>query len=252
MAEPDRSKTAFVTTFAVMSFGICNAPATFERVIDYILHGLKLKTRLCYLDDIVIFSHDFVAHLQRLKTFLTCISSAGLQLGLKKYCFGARNLLVLVHVVSRDGGLPDPTKLRAVAELPQPTTMKDLRSFLGPFLFSTFHRQLRLNNSAFVWPSSHQHDLSALSPVCDDALTKLRHIRMSPSILRRFDLLAPTEMRTDASSVGLGAVLAQQKRGFGEYVVAYTCHALTKAYRSIYSLLLARHVPYEHQLSFGP
>lgn len=175
----------------------------------------------------------------------------GQHLRLKKYCFGTRKLVVLVHVKYRDGVLPDPSKLRAVAEFPQPTTMKGLRSFLGLFLFSTFHPQLRLNNSAFDLLRTSR-DLSMWSPACDNALTKLRRILMSPSVVRHFDPLTPTEMHTDASGVGLGAVLLQRKRGFGEHVVAYTCHALTKAYRSAYSLLWARHIPYEHQLPYAP
>lgn len=72
MAEADRAKTAFITPdglyeFNVMPFGLCNAPATFERMMDSILRGLKWKTCLCYLDDIVVFSPDFDTHLRRLE-----------------------------------------------------------------------------------------------------------------------------------------------------------------------------------------
>lgn len=146
MADADRSKTAFVTPdglyeFNVMPFGLCNAPATFERMMDNVLRGLKWKTCLCYLDDIVVFSSDFDTHLERLKQVLTCLTSAGLQLNLKKCRFAARKLTILGHVVSKDGILPDPDKLRAVAEFPKPATLKDLRSFIG--LCSYFRRFVR-------------------------------------------------------------------------------------------------------------
>lgn len=74
MTEADRSKTAFVTPdglyeFNVMPFGLCNAPATFERMMDSILRGLKWHTCLCYLDDVVVFSRDFSTQLQRLRRY---------------------------------------------------------------------------------------------------------------------------------------------------------------------------------------
>lgn len=146
MKEADRPKTAFVTPdglyeFTVMPFGLCNAPATFERMMDTILRGLKWKTCLCYLDDIVVFSPDFDTHLSRLKHVLTCLSDAGLQLNLKKCRFAARQLTILGHVVSKQGVSPDPAKLRAVVDFPKPTSIKDLRSFLG--LCSYFRRFIR-------------------------------------------------------------------------------------------------------------
>lgn len=112
MSDADRSKTAFVTPdglyeFNVMPFGLCNAPATFERMMDNVLRGLKWKTCLCYLDDIVVFSPDFNTHLERLEQVLTCLTSAGLQLNVKKCRFAARKLTILGHVVSKDGILPD-------------------------------------------------------------------------------------------------------------------------------------------------
>ena len=136
MADDARPKTAFVTPdglyeFNVMPFGLCNAPATFERMMDTVLRNLKWHTCLCYLDDVVVFAPDFSTHLQRLRHVLTRLSNAGLQLNLKKCRFAARQLTILGYVVSKDGILPDPAKLRAVAEFPKPTSVKELRNFVG-------------------------------------------------------------------------------------------------------------------------
>ncbi|GBM06189.1 Transposon Ty3-I Gag-Pol polyprotein, partial [Araneus ventricosus] len=83
--DKDREKTAFVTSdglyeFKVMPFGLCNAPATFERMMDTVLRGLKWNICLCYLDDIIVYAPNFQEHKRRLRKVLKCIQEAGLTL----------------------------------------------------------------------------------------------------------------------------------------------------------------------------
>lgn len=234
MAEADKEKTAFTTPdglyeFNVMPFGLCNAPATFERMMDTVLRGLKWKTCLCYLDDVVIFSTTFSQHLERLDEVLTCLSNAGLQLNTKKCRFASKSIKVLGHVVSKDGIRPDPDKTAAVVNFPRPLTQKDLRSFLG--LASYFRRfirnfatiasplhQLLRTNVPFSWTADCQQAFDALK----DALT-------SDPVLRHFDETAPTVLHTDASGCGIGSVLLQPDAQLRERVIAYASRSLTHA-----------------------
>lgn len=231
--EEDKEKTAFVTPdglyeFNVMPFGLCNAPATFERMIDNILRGLKWKTCLCYLDDIIIFSSNFEEHLERLSQVLSCLSAANLQLNTKKCTFAAKTIKILGHVISKHGIRPDPDKIKAVSDFPRPQRQKELRSFLG--LSSYFRRFIRgfatiaaplnnllKNNSTFTW-----------SPECESAFTSLKAALTSDPVLRHFNNNSATVLHTDASGYGLGAILLQPDDSCVEHVIAYASRSLSK------------------------
>lgn len=175
-----------------MSFGLCNAPATFKCMIDTVLSGLKWKTCLCYLDDIVIFSSSFSEHL-RLDEVLTSLASADRTLNTKKCHFAQKSIKVLGRVVSKDGIRPNPDKMYAVANFPRPQHQKSLRSFLG--LASYFRRfvrnfstiasplnQLLHSGTSFVWSDDCEKGFEDLKqglpsgPVlCHSDETKTRH-----------------------------------------------------------------------------
>lgn len=234
--ELDREKTAFVTPdglyqFKVMPFGLCNAPATFERMMDSLLHGFKWSTCLCYLDDVIVFSPTFESHLERLAAILDVFRRAGLQLNSKKCRFGRREITVLGHLVDAAGVRPDPDKVRAVKDFPQPRSPKDVRSFIG--LCSYFRRFIRnfatiaqpltdllRKNATFSWGSEQR-----------EALKTLTNLLTASPILGHFDPAAPTEVRTDASGHGIGAVLAQRQAS-GDRVIAYASRLLSSSERN--------------------
>ncbi|GFV99324.1 retrovirus-related Pol polyprotein from transposon 297 [Trichonephila clavipes] len=121
--EADREKTAFITPeglyeFKVMPFGLCNAPATFEKMMDNLLRHFKWTMCLCYLDDIIVFSETFEDHLIRLRLVLKCLQEAGLKLNSKKCLFAAQEVKILGHLVSSNGVRPDPDKIKAVRNFP--------------------------------------------------------------------------------------------------------------------------------------
>ena len=231
--EADREKTAFITPeglyeFNVMPFGLCNAPATFERMMDNLLRHLKWTMCLCYLDDIIVFSQTFENHLQRLKTVLKCIQEAGLVLNNRKCVFGVRQITILGHVVSEAVIKPDPEKVKAVEKFPVPKNIHDVRSFLG--LCSYYRRfiknfcdraqplqELLKGDSKFAW---------GLEQV--KSFENLKAALISDPILGLFEEKAPTEIHADASGYGLGAVLVQIQKE-KERVIAYASRTLTKS-----------------------
>ncbi|GFV53543.1 retrovirus-related Pol polyprotein from transposon 17.6 [Trichonephila clavipes] len=96
-----------------MPFGLCNAPATFERMMDNLLRHFKWTMCLCYLDDIIVFSETFEDHLIRLRLVLKCLQEAGIKLNSKKCLFATQEVKILGHLVSSNGVRPDPDKIKA-------------------------------------------------------------------------------------------------------------------------------------------
>ncbi|GFW56808.1 hypothetical protein TNCV_160381 [Trichonephila clavipes] len=185
--EADREKTAFITPeglyeFKVMPFGLCNAPATFERMMDNLLRHFKWTMCLCYLDDIIVFSETFEDHLIRLRLVLKCLQEAGLKLNSKKCLL-----------------LPKKRFIKGFCYLAEP-----LQSLLK-------------SGVEFHW-----------GPEEVEAFNSLKKALTSDPVLGMYDERASTEIHTDASGYGIGAVLVQIQNNV-EKVIAYASRTLTKA-----------------------
>ncbi len=135
MDQRDIDKTAFVTQglfrFTVMPFGLCNAPATFDRLMELVLKDLNWKICLIYLDDIIVYGAGFYPALDRLKTVWRRIREANLKLKPTKCCLMRTQVPFLGHIISRRGVGVDSAKTEAVEQWPTPTSVKDVRAFLG-------------------------------------------------------------------------------------------------------------------------
>ncbi|UYV64395.1 K02A2.6-like [Cordylochernes scorpioides] len=232
--EQDREKTAFITPdglyqFNVLPFGLCNGSATFERLMDTVLRTHKWKICLCYLDDVIIFSEDLHSHLNRLKTILECLKTAGLTLNASKCRFAYTELLILGHVVSNEGIAPDPEKIISIRKFPTPRTVKDVRAFLG--LCSYYRRFIRefskvalplqiltRKNHSFAW--GKEQELS---------FNSLKNKLISPEVLTHYDPNKPIGLHTDASDQGLGAVLVHLDENTKERPISYASRTLQKA-----------------------
>ena len=134
--EEDREKTAFCTPnglfeFKVTPFGLCNGPATFQRLMDLVLAGLQMSHCLVYVDDVIIMGRSFQEHLHNLRKVFERLREAGLTWKPSKCVFFQTEVSYLGHVISREGVSTDPTKIDKVAKWPIPQSAKDVQQFLG-------------------------------------------------------------------------------------------------------------------------
>ena len=232
----DREKTAFSTQcglyeFKVMSFGLCNAPATFERLMELVLHGLHWKICLIYLDDVIVTGKSFDEHIQNLKEVLSRIEKSGLKVSPNKCCFFTKEVTFVGHIVSDKGISTDPKKIEAVKTWPQPKNVREIRSFLG--LCSYYRRFVK----DFASVAKPLHNLTEKqvqfrwTVECQTAFELLKSSLTSTPILCYPSTRQQFILDTDASGCGIGAVLAQFHEG-REQVVAYFSRVLSKAERN--------------------
>ena len=143
LSEDAKPKTAFAThsglfQFAVMPFGLCNAPATFERLMSQVMRGLHWKRCLVYIDDILVFGNGFESALHSLELVLIRVAEYGLQLKSTKCNLFRMSVPFLGHIVGCAGLECDPNKLSAVANWIPPSTIKGVCEFLG---FTGYYRR---------------------------------------------------------------------------------------------------------------
>ena len=132
-----------------MPFGLINAQATFQRLMESCLGELHLNWCIIYLDDIIVFSQTPEEHVHRLMAVFSKLRAASLKLKPSKCDLFRKEIKYLGHVVSNEGVSTDPDKIKAVTEWPQPTTVTEVRSFLG---FVSYYRRFILNFSKVAKP----------------------------------------------------------------------------------------------------
>ena len=234
LAEEDQQKSAFCTMdglfeFKVMPFGLYNAPATFQRLMDLVLAGLQWSACLVYLDDIIVLGRDFYGHLQNLLLVLQRIRDAGLKLQPAKCVFFQSEVKYLGHIVSREGVAADPSNVNKVSSWPVPTTAEEVQQFLG---LANYYRRFIRDFANIAKPLHHLTECMAMFKWTDDcqaAFDELRNQLVSTPNLAFLDYTERFILDTDASDTGLGAVLSQLDEEGAEHVVAYASRLLTKA-----------------------
>ncbi len=221
-----------------MPFGATNAPATFQRLMENCLGELNLTWCIVYLDDIIIFSQTPEEHLERLEAVFKKLSAAGLKLKPSKCNFFKKELTYLGHLISEQGVATDPKKVEAVANWPVPSTVSEVRSFLG---FVGYYRRFIKGFSSIAKPlndltkgleSQSKRTAKKTSVKWGDkeqqAFDKLKLTCISAPILGYADYRLPFILHTDSSTEGLGAILYQVQVSETR-VIAYASRAVSKS-----------------------
>ena len=239
IAPSDVEKTAFcpgpglgLFHFKRMPFGLTGAPGSFQRLMDKVLRGLNFVTT--YLDDVLVHSKTKDEHIKHLNVVFSRLKNAGLTLRGSKCHIGHDKVYYLGHVFSEQGMRPDEGKVRVVKEWPTPKNPSEVRQFLG--LASYYRRYIQ--SFATIAASLHeltQKDVSfRWTSECDHAFNLLKEKLTQAPILvyPQFGSEAtPFILETDASDVGIAAVLQQDG-----HVIAYASRALSKSEKN-YSVI---------------
>ena len=215
--------------FNFMSFGLCNAPATFQQLADQVFQDLKWKEVPIYLDDIIIFSETLEGHLEKLRKVFTRMREAGLTLKPSKCEYLKEKINILGFTVTKDGLLPEEAKLVAIKEFPKPKSVKNVQSFIGLCNyyrkciknFSVIARPLHeitKNDTGFKWEENQI-----------EAFNHLKEKLITAPVLNHYNPDKDCELRVDASRDGIGAILLQEGEDEQPHPIAYASRSLTKA-----------------------
>ena len=233
LAKDSRHLTTFITPFGrycfnKLPFGITSAPELFQKRMKRILEGLQGV--VCQMDDILVFGSTPQEHNSRLLAVLQQLQSANVTLNRTKCEFNQKSVKFLGHLVDSQGIRADPEKIAAVSNMKPPTSVTELRRFLGmanqlgkfsPRLsqISQPLRELLSPSHAWVW-----------GPTQEDSFIAIKTELTQPTVLALYDPEASSKVSADASSYGLGAVLLQQS-GQVWKPVAYASRSMTETER---------------------
>ena len=224
--DSDIPKTAFCSRyghyeFIVMSFGLTNAPTVFMNLMNRVFKDFLDSFVIVFIDDILIYSKTEAEHEEHLHQVLETLRANKLYAKFSKCEFWLKKVTFLGHVVSSEGVSVDPAKIEAVTNWPRPSTVSEIRSFLG--LAGYYRRfvedfsriaspltQLTRKGIPFVW-----------SPACESSFQELKQKLLSTPVLTVSDGSGSFVIYSDASKKELGCVLVQQGK-----VVAYASRQL--------------------------
>ena len=240
MEENSKALTAFTVNplgfyeCEYMPFGLTNAPATFQQLMQSCLGNLHLCFSIFYLDDVIVFSKTPEEHVFRLRAVFEKCKQVGLKLKPFKCELFRQELTYLDHVIPKDGIQTNPKKVKAIHKWPAPTNMMEVRSFLG---FTNYYCRFIKKYAQVAKPLykliSRENASMKQNPIqwdldCQNAFDNLKELCTTTPILAFADFTKPFKLHTDASVLGLGAVLYQVHEGV-EKVISYASRSLTQS-----------------------
>ena len=233
VAQEDRLKTAFCTPdgglfeFVKMPFGLMNAPATFQHLMNNIFAADLFQHVLIFLDDVLTFSKTPNDHLHHLEKFLLVLRPAGLKLKPRKFNLFQKEVHYLGHVIDKGGIRPHPRKLYAVRNWDAQKTVTQIRSFTA---FCNYFRKFMKNFLEVakpLYPLTSKAVKFAWNEEHEEAFQLLKMRLLQAPILSFPNFSYPFVIDTYASETALGAVLSQVIEG-EEQPLAFESRVLTK------------------------
>ena len=228
-----RERVSFITPdgqfqYVTMPFGLSGSPSTFQRLMDLVLGTLKWSICLCFLDDVLVFGKTLEEHNERLDMVLTAIEKAGLTLKGRKCFFAFQQLKFLGHIVDEFGLKPDPAKLQAILDYPNPTNQRQLRAMIGLF---SFYRKFVEGFAAISSPlhALLKKDVDVIQSWTEEhelAVATLKEKLTSAPVLAHDDRVSPLELQIESSTKGVGAVLLILSEGLSR-PITYISRGLT-------------------------
>ena len=222
-----------------MPFGLCNAPLTFQRLMQNCLGELNLTYCLIYLDDVIIFSDTEEEHLHRMRVVFDRFREHGLKLKPSKCDVFRNEINYLAHHVSKDGVLPSKKNLEAIAECPPPDTYTKIKAFVG--LIGHYRCFIK----GFAPIAAPLYDLTSgenkkkehvdLTPEAREAFNTLKAACLQAPILAFPDFDKPFLLEMDTSGKGLGAVLSQKQADGRYHPIAYASRVMNPVEQKYHS-----------------
>ena len=214
LTRESRAKSAFVVPmgkweFKRTPFGLSQAPAYFQLLIDKVLMGCS-KFAMGYLNDIIIFSNNEIEHLWHIEEIFTRLECFGLKMKREKCDFFKKHIQYLGHLIAEDGFTPLPEKLESIQNMPKPKTPKEVKQFLG--LIGYYRKFVpRFSDIVRSLTNLTRHDTEFMwTEKCDKAFKHLKELLMQHLILRYPDPGHGYTLFTDASGFGWAGVLTQE------------------------------------------
>lgn len=230
--EPDSTKfTAFLYdgrsyTFQVLPFGLKTAVASFSRCMDLVLGPEIREFAINYIDDLLIASSDFDAHIQHLQTVFFKLNQAGFKINLSKSHFCRTEVKFLGHILTPEGIQTDPEKIQAIVDFPIPTKVKHIRAFLG---LCNYYRKFQKNYSYLTRPLEEllkKNTVWRWAVPEQEAMEKVKRSFLSAVMLRHPIPGQEFFLQTDSSDYALGAELYQVTSDKDKGVIAFASRSL--------------------------